>query len=373
MSLNPRRGREPLPDALRALALIGVLVVNAAGYQTAPWGPLLGQPAASDSAAAWVVHGLIAFLFQGKAYPLLAFLFGIGLVLASRGRGGSKARSATRLRRLLQLGVLHGVLLYFGDILTLYALSGMLVLRHVHEPFSRLRPRLRRALVWAVGATLGYALVSSVWLESAHAYASEPTLGGAQTWGEFLITNASAYAAVQMGALLLFLPVVRLLMLAGIAAGRLRLLSHPRWRRALELVTRRLLWPALAVNAAYALFVTWAVAVDSALYAALSALSPLIGTPLSMALGAWAAGTQRRGSCAWCTALAPLGQRTLSLYIGHSILCALLFSGAGWGWRAGGVELLHFSLLLWVTAWALSLWAATRGWRGPLEAWMARR
>ena len=48
MSSGPNR--QPLPDALRALALVAVLVVNTVGYAIAPVGPHLGLRLPPDSA-----------------------------------------------------------------------------------------------------------------------------------------------------------------------------------------------------------------------------------------------------------------------------------------------------------------------------------
>ncbi len=112
--------RDPFPDALRALALLGVLVINAAGYLDAPWGSVLGDAFAPIGGATQALQGLYAFGVQGKAYPVLAFLFGVGLVLAQRDLPASQALDRARRRQkwLLLLGVLHGVFIYFGDILT---------------------------------------------------------------------------------------------------------------------------------------------------------------------------------------------------------------------------------------------------------------
>jgi uncharacterized protein len=319
------------------------------------------------------VQGLIAFLLQGKAYPLLAFLFGMSLALAGRGAGNhASARSAKRLRKLLLLGVLHGTLLYYGDILTMYALCGMLVLSKVHEPFKRMRPRLRKSVIWAVTVTLVSALLAGWSGGPAAGEAQTPTLRGTTSVSDFVALNASAYAVMQAAYLLMFLPVLRCFMLAGITAARLRLLTHPRWRRLRGATVRRLLWPALAANAVYALLLVSSADEPSALHWCLLALSPLVGAPLSMAFCACAALAWQRGARAWCAWLAPLGQRTLSLYIGTSVLCMWLFSGAGASWRVGNAGMLAFALLVWGAAWALSALARRQAWRGPLEAWVAQ-
>lgn len=80
---------------------------------------------------------------------MLAFLFGMSLALAMRRAGPADALAARlqairRQKRLLALGVLHGVLLYFGDILTLYAVLGWLLLRSQPtrpEPWRLFRER----------------------------------------------------------------------------------------------------------------------------------------------------------------------------------------------------------------------------------------
>ena len=92
---SPTHRRDPLLDALRALAMVGVLVVNAISYTVGPWGAPLGE-ADPASMLSLGLQSLTALLLHGKAYPLLAFLFGAGLVLASR-----RATLQDRRRRLL--------------------------------------------------------------------------------------------------------------------------------------------------------------------------------------------------------------------------------------------------------------------------------
>ncbi len=371
MSAQPR---EPLPDALRALALLGVLIVNAAGYLSGPWGPVLGAQAAQAGGAALVLQGLYAFVLQGKAYPILAFLFGMGLALAQRRQPHAPAqlRSRSRQKRLLLLGVLHGVLIYFGDILTTYALIGWLVLRHVRQPWSLLRRRLRRALVWAIGVALVLGLVvAAAWLllpgDDAGADA-EPSFAAIASWPEFWLLNVSAYTLMQAGILATGFALLRLLMLAGIATARLRWLTHPRWQQQRQQLLRRWAVPALLLNALYALAYVHHSA-NRDLLGLVEVLGFTAGPLLSMVLVLVFAQYTHRSL--WLPALAPLGQRTLTLYVGHSLLCVLLFSGVGLALRPGTGGLLVFSLLLWCAAWLAARASGTQRW--PLEAWMARR
>ena len=97
-------------------------------------------------------------------------------------------------------------------------------------------------------------------------------------------------------------------------------------------------------------------------------VAPAMGWWLTVSLVAWAVLHPGR----WVGVLAPLGRRTLSLYLLHSLLCVLLFSGAGLGWPLPLVA---------GWAWGLGIWGAgllaARGlealhWRGPFEAWLAR-
>lgn len=369
--------RSPLPDALRALALLSVLVVNAAGYLVAPWGALLGERSPTGSALASTVQALVAALLQGKGYPLLAFLFGMGLWLAQRGRAAPVAhqRGVARQKKLLKLGVLHGVLVYFGDILTMYALVGWHLLARVHEPWASLRKRLRRAFWWALGVTLlsvvAMGLIAAqAGLAGEAAPSPEPTLAGARHGLEFVSINASAYLMLQLGALLLFWPVLRLCMLCGVAAARLRLLTHRRWRGLLKRWVARAAAPLLVLNLAYGLVCANTASGSQRMYW-LDTFSGLIGPPLAATYLAALALAARGGAAAWCRWLAPLGQRTLTLYVGHSVLCLTLFSGLGLAWQPGTVHMALFAAAVWAAALAAARASGSLRW--PLEAWLARR
>lgn len=365
MSRLPTPRRDPLVDALRALAMVGVIAVNALSYPVAPWGAPLGEP----EPAGWValgLQGLVALLLHGKAYPLLAFLFGAGLVMA--GRRASPAAQRGRLWRLLALGVVHGALLYCGDILTMYALCGFLVLGSVHARPGVLRRRLRVALVLAAAA-----LVAGVWLALASApggYADAAEgFGQAAGWGALWRLNLEAYAWLQGAALLLFLPLLRAAMLAGVLAARLRLLTHRRWRPLWRRWLRWTLLPGLLLNAVYAVGIVDAVARRDDSVTLWLAVLPCVGWLLTVAAVALAVLARGR----WAALLAPLGRRTLSLYLLHSLLCVALLSGAGAGWALPTPAGVVWTLVLWLGGLVVARGFERRGWRGPAEAWLAGR
>ena len=135
--IAPTEERLHLLDTLRAIALYGVITFNIAGMSAAL---VAGEifPKAGPVDKAFMLSDLI--LVQGKARAAFALLFGIGFGLmmermTSRGHpfGSFYLR---RMTVLLAIGLFNLAFLYFGDILILYALAGMVLLL-----FQRVRDR----------------------------------------------------------------------------------------------------------------------------------------------------------------------------------------------------------------------------------------
>jgi uncharacterized protein len=166
------------------------------------------------------------------------------------------------------------------------------------------------------------------------------------------------------------LPVVRLGMLTGIAAARLRLLTHARWRSRSRAMLRRWLAPLLIANVAYGVAYAALPATRAGTVWLLEAIGTLWSAPLAVGYAALASLAWHGGRRAWARWLAPLGQHTLTVYVGASLLMLCLFSGAGLGWRPATLVSVAGALALWLLA-----AVASRRWRGrwPLEAWVARR
>jgi uncharacterized protein len=388
MPIAVRHEREPWVDALRALALAGVFIVNAVGYGLAPSYPApLGAPLPADSAMAQVVHGVLVALVQGKAWSLLCFLFGYSLcaiALSARARGlpvGKVLRS--RYLRLGLLGVLHGALVYYGDVLTIYAVCGLLA---TSAALVRAKTLLRiwwgltfamllmGALTWLIGLAFWFD-----WGVQGAGWAQLKVAGGlvnADGIRAFWRLNASTYLDAQINLAVSYLPMLLWLTVSGMLARRFRLLSARRfarqfWRRH---VGAWQLAGALLLNAALGLgsvLVHQSGVLEIQRIAALSAWGPLSAIWLAAALLALAVRRWQQRTPLWVIWLAPAGRHTLVMYLGLSILL-MLSSGAFLGWSGGTVLTLALALLAWWAAAVVARSASARGWRDPIAQWLSR-
>ena len=123
------KDRIVLLDSLRGLAILGILLCNipvaAMPERVAESVPLwpLGQNAATVTV--WYVTQA---LFQQKFYTLFSMLFGASILLVA---GEGPLLNLTLIKRLVSLlviGLLHGFLLWQGDVLSFYALVGLVAM-----------------------------------------------------------------------------------------------------------------------------------------------------------------------------------------------------------------------------------------------------
>lgn len=147
--------REPILDALRGFAVLGILLVNMEVMRGADWIALIsdGTVAPARSLAERIAQFAIGWLGTGKFVSSLAILFGVGAgLIAARSlhAGGSPhALLARRYVWLMGFGLAHMLLLYPGDILFVYGVTGLTLL-----PFVTLR--VRSLLVWSGGIMTAY-------------------------------------------------------------------------------------------------------------------------------------------------------------------------------------------------------------------------
>jgi uncharacterized protein len=114
-------------DVLRGFALCGILVANVKPIAHVGTAAVADSGTNSDSLADWV-HLLV----DQRFFPIFSLLFGVGFSLLLRSAEDRVAHPrVVLLRRLLVLlavGLAHMLLLWRGDILTIYATVGLLVL-----------------------------------------------------------------------------------------------------------------------------------------------------------------------------------------------------------------------------------------------------
>ncbi|MFE3475072.1 DUF418 domain-containing protein [Streptomyces bacillaris] len=327
-------------DALRGFALWGILMVNITFMASTHRGTGVEDPA-FGSALDTAVRITTQAFFEAKFYLLFSFLFGYSftLQLASADRGGATfvPRFLRRCAGLLVLGLCHAVLLFPGDILSTYAVLG-LVLLAVH----RIRPRtaVRAAvaltlltaagyllLAWALATTGGGGIDTAAVTEQGR-QATEELRGGPAS-----VIGAHVRQLPDVAFMLAFFqaPAAFSAFLLGLAAGRIGVLSDVSRHGPL---LRRLQWTGFTLGTAGGL--VWAHAghgYSGTPYQLVAVAVDMVTAPLLAA--AYAATVLRllagpRGRCA-AAALAPAGRMALTNYLGQSFVLALVFTGYGTG------------------------------------------
>jgi len=368
--------RIDMVDALRGYALLGLFMVHCVERFELYW--LDPQP------DPWF-DGTMA-VFAGKAFAVFALLFGFSfatIMANERKRGGDFTwRFAWRLALLFAIGTLHAWV-YRGDILQVLAAVGLVMI-----PFDRLRsdkaalaialllflqlPLLVRA--WAAGEGAGWAIAPAVFFGDSGL--------ATQASGSLVEAVASNAGPGMVAKWSFYLETGRVVEIAG-----LFLVGMVLQRRALfaEAAARRGLWLGIA-------------AVSGLLWLAVSQLEPLILPPPPEAGGApmqrqsieWLTGQWRALSAmafqvalfvlAWHTplrrglaALVPAGKMTLTLYVGQSVVAALLLYGYGFGLHddLSSAEMVLGGIAAFALQLALAAWWFRRFRYGPLE-WLWR-
>jgi uncharacterized protein len=346
-----------LLDVLRGFALCGVFIANVFVWFNGT-GLVPQEPAREallpplEAATTYAFH----FFIHQKFFALFAFMFGLGFSVQLQ-RAEARGTSVVpfylrRMAALLLIGCVHALALWYGDILTTYALAGFLLLLF--------RNRSDRTLLIGAVALLLFAFAFSMLQKSlpllfqsreaveAAAQASEAqskalrvaALGAYSqgTWLQTCRANAGffveRYANVGL-ATILALPLSRFLL--GLWVGRRKLFHDVASNR--RLFRRILLW-----GLVFGVLGNGGVLLVRAL--TLQKLVPEKAPWLVLMRGVQEAGVV--GLAAFYVAglallflrpvwrkvlavLAPVGQMALTNYLSQSVIALLLFNGYGLG------------------------------------------
>jgi uncharacterized protein len=297
-------------DVLRGVALLGVLLVNLlVGFRVSLFQHIL----TFHTHPGWANHAvdnLMAWIFEFKAFALFSFLFGMGVgIQAERARLRGINVSGFFARRfavLLAFGLCHMLLIWNGDILTLYAVCGFLLLPLINRStwMVAISGVAAIALMFVPGLDVPFPSEGDLRIQAAEA----TRIYAQGSFSEIMVFRWREAWQFIAPLLLGSLPRTFGLMLLGIAAWRAGILKKPAEHR-------KLLFAVLVVGGIGGVVI--------------EAVSPiLLAFAFSAGLLRWLnfepAGLIRRS-------FAAAGQMALTNYLSQSIIFSVVFYGFGFG------------------------------------------
>jgi uncharacterized protein len=366
--INPAERIDAI-DVLRGLALLGVLAINVVTiFRVSIFERFFPQKALAspiDSA----VETILMLAVDLKALALFSLLFGAGLAIQFERLARSERRTSLLLRRLVVLlafGLIHLCLIWNGDILTEYALAGLIVLPFLFGP--------RWLLAVAALASLGLYLWMQVfpppgWWPSTTALRQDV----AEAHRIYATGGFLDVLAFRLREIPLFVPLHVFifprtigLFLLGAFAWRTGILRNPP-RHLLFLIAAACIGLGAALILCHAGgFIT---------RGRIGALAEPLGTILlALGYGAGIIGVAKleRGKAllGWA---APLGRMAFTNYLAQSLIFGWIFYGYGLGLfgRLGVTSALAIGLAVYAGQVLFSAWWLGRYRYGPVE-WLWR-
>ena len=376
-------------DAARGLAVCGIVLLNIYNFSMPPaayFNPLAYGYTGPETMAIWALESIFA---QDAFRAIFAILFGAGVAIAFE-RGSTLRGHLARMLILLIIGYVHATLLNNGDVLRLYALTGLLLplllrlsQRGLLVAIFMLAAVHLAGLGWFMWGWLRYwwdvqqgisdPAALAMWQAE---FGVEPTaiqqglVEGREALSERIARRAFLWQGPLI-VLLVFLPQTLAAMLLGVWSWRSGLLRGDWDKARLRRFALRLALIALPPMIALCAAAFWS-----------GFAGPVVGStalvwsqPFAIMLGlayiaslvaAFRAGSLRTG---FGGRLAAAGRASLTNYVGASVVMAAVFHSWGLGLfgsvsRAGStlVALAVIALILIVSP----LWA-TRVGNGPLE------
>lgn len=359
-------------DALRGLALLGVLINNLdTEFRVTFFEQFL--PHSSTAGDHFGQIG-ISLLIEFKAITIFSMLFGVGLAIQAgtlAQRGSVPALLTRRLLVLLAFGLVHLLLIWNGDILTEYAVVGLIALPLILAP-----PRITlagSAAALAVYLALSSPLItlpfpSPVWM-AGHVSEARQVYGHG-SWIDVLGFRIAETSSIAVFLIYIF-PRTLALMLFGAWAWKSGFIRNAEVHAKL---LRNLGWTGLFLG----LSLSWlaglgiSAPVKLPLYLAqvLGVFAPIVLAVGYAALALWYLDKSSPQLVAW---IAPMGRMAFTNYMAQSLILTLLFYGYGLGLlgRVDVVAGIGMSVAIFTAQAFASRWWLRRYYYGPLE-WVWR-
>lgn len=370
MSGSKDKGRLHVVDAVRALALFGVLVMNLrdmSGLNFLTAEALASLQGPVDEAVDFLLH----VVFDEKFLSSFSFLFGLSFYLLLERKSDQPGFLAMYFRRLLALagfGLINIAFLYWADILLVYAVFGTTLVLMVRLPQWLLLSLSAAFLFGApvvlamLGAVRGGEIQTSTELDALQTF-SHPAY-----WPD-VAQGLSLYFGLGASGNLIELwdhTNVYGMLLLGLWAGRAQIPHRVEENRTLLRSVASICLPVGLL-----LSVLWEVMPNG---------NPLttvmrIGAPI-LAVGYMSLAAlllSRPGAQSMRTWLASSGRLALTNYLAYGLVGQVLFYGWGLGWigNLGSTEILLLAVAIYTVALVLSrLWLKPFK-MGPME-WVWR-
>jgi uncharacterized protein len=358
-------------DVLRGFAILGILVMNVQSFsmiEAAYLNPTAYGDLSGVNRLVWTLSHLFA---DQKFISIFSMLFGAGIVLfATRLKTRGVRPGPVHYRRtfwLLFIGLAHGFLLWYGDILAIYALMSFIVyLFWRRSPTALLITGLivvsvSSGLYWLSGTTITLAPpqalegVSAFWSPSQEAIAADmAAMGG--SWTEQMAVRVPGMAASLTVVLGMFYAWrTGGLMLVGMALYKWGVLSAERSRRFYTTVAAAGFVIGLPViyqgvvrrfadgwSVPYSFFHGWQYNYWGSLFVAMAYVAVVMLLVRSGRLARLR------------LALAAAGRMAFTNYLMQTVICTTIFYGHGLG-LYGQVDRVYQALIV-LAIWALQLW-----------------
>ncbi|WP_026859662.1 DUF418 domain-containing protein [Jeotgalicoccus psychrophilus] len=326
-------------DGIRGFALLGILMMNIMSFA----GPDLDDSFTSTRSEIYTGFWNELSLFfintfiTTNFYTMFSFLFGLGFyIFLSRAEKKTQSTAALFLRRialLLVFGLLHGILLWYGDILWTYAVTGLFLLL-----FYKFKPKVN--LIIAVGLLslstiivllssigtymMNMAAVNTGMESEGYIFSlnmTETILNG--SYGDVVGMNAIILGLSAAGAIFV-IPNVLAMFLLGLYAGQKGYFNNLREHTGL---LRKVAVIGIGVGLPVKIFTGYLTTYegDDIVFVQLAQLSSTIGGPL-MSLGYVAAlALILLKLPKLVRLLQPVGQMALTNYIGQTVIMLVIF------------------------------------------------
>jgi uncharacterized protein len=344
--------RHTLLDVLRGFALLGVLLANMVSHAGYFFLSEAGREELStfhiDHYVEWVEH----FLIDGKFYSLFSMLFGIGFALqlkrSSELGGNFLPRFRRRLLIMFILGLFHAIFLYLGDILTVYALMGLVLIlfRNTSDKFLlrssiilMLLPVIQYSIFWGINLTTPPQLIVPAEEGAPRFFDTLIKIYQTGTFGEIIQTNMGGLIFGRYPDLLFTGRFFRVLamFLIGFYISRNMLYANVQANR--PFIKKVMIWGAvigIPCNIVLAMMMTTDTYYELAPIGIVQPLVYAFGVP-ALCLFYAAAITLLFENESWKKPLmifAPVGQMALTNYLMQSLICVFIFMSYGLGLSA---------------------------------------